>query len=52
MHEQTLKQEALESLQRLPDNLDIDEIMYQLYVIDKLTAQESRGHQAKRSDQP
>ncbi|MDP1774032.1 MAG: hypothetical protein Q8L15_17315 [Methylobacter sp.] len=36
MHEQTLKQEALESLQRLPDNADIDEIMYQLYVIDKL----------------
>lgn len=36
MQEQTLKQEALESLQRLPDNADIDEIMYQLYVIDKL----------------
>lgn len=36
MHEQTLKQEALKSLQRLPDNADIDEIMYQLYVIDKL----------------
>jgi hypothetical protein len=36
MQSQTLKQEALESLQRLPDDADIDEIMYSLYVIDKL----------------
>ena len=36
MQPQTLKQEALESLQRLPDDADIDEIMYRLYVIDKL----------------
>ena len=36
MHAHTLKQEALESLQRLPDDADIDEIMYRLYVIDKL----------------
>jgi len=36
MRSQTLKQEALESLQRLPDDADIDEIMYRLYVIDKL----------------
>lgn len=36
MHTQTLKQEALESLQRLPEDADIDEIMYRLYVIDKL----------------
>jgi len=32
MQSQTLKQEALESLQRLPDDADIDEIMYRLYV--------------------
>jgi hypothetical protein len=36
MQTQSLKQEALESLQRLPDDADIDEIMYRLYVIDKL----------------
>jgi hypothetical protein len=36
MQTQTLKQEALESLRHLPDNADIDEIMYRLYVIDKL----------------
>lgn len=31
-----LKQEALESLQHLPDDADIDEIMYRLYVVDKI----------------
>jgi hypothetical protein len=36
MNNQTLKQEALESLQRLPDDTDIDEMMYRLYVIDKV----------------
>jgi Mg/Co/Ni transporter MgtE len=36
MNAQTLKQEALDSLQRLPEDADIDEMMYRLYVIDKL----------------
>jgi hypothetical protein len=36
MNAQTLKQEALESLQRLPEDSDIDEMMYRLYVIDKV----------------
>ncbi len=36
MQQQTLKQEALESLQHLPDNADIDEIMYRLYIVDKI----------------
>jgi hypothetical protein len=36
MHAPTLKQEALESIQRLPEDVDIDEIMYRLYVVDKL----------------
>lgn len=31
-----LKQEVLESLKNLPEEADIDEIMYRLYVIDKL----------------
>lgn len=30
------KQEALESIRKLPDDADMDEIMYQLYVIDKI----------------
>jgi predicted lipase len=36
MQSQTLKQEALASLQHLPDNADIDEIMYRLYIVDKI----------------
>jgi hypothetical protein len=36
MHPQSLKQEALDSLQQLPDDADIDEIMYRLYVLNKL----------------
>ena len=36
MQHQTLKHEALESLAHLPDDADIDEIMYRLYVVDKL----------------
>lgn len=36
MQHQTLKQEAIESIRYLPDDADIDDIMYRLYVIDKL----------------
>ena len=36
MQTQTLKQEALESIKHLPDDVDIDEIMYRLHVINKL----------------
>ncbi len=36
MQTQSLKQEALESLRNLPEDADLDEIMYRLYVIDKL----------------
>ena len=32
----TLKQEALQSIERLNDDADIDEIIYRLYVVDKL----------------
>ena len=31
-----LKQEALNVISKLPDTTDIDEIMYRLYVIDKV----------------
>ena len=30
------KQEALESIRKLPDDAGMDEIMYQLYVLDKI----------------
>ena len=36
MQAQSLKQDLLDSLQKLPDDADIEEIMYRLYVIDKV----------------
>ena len=33
---QPLKQEALETIGKLPDDADMDEIMYRLYVLDKI----------------
>jgi hypothetical protein len=30
------KQEALEAIQRLPDNVNLDEIVYRLYVIGRV----------------
>lgn len=32
----TAKQEALDVIQRLPDNTDFEEIMYQLYVLENI----------------
>jgi len=33
---QAVKQEALETISRLPDDTDLDEIMYRLYVLDRI----------------
>jgi hypothetical protein len=33
---ETLKQESLKAISKLPEETDIDEIMYRLYVIDKV----------------
>ncbi|MGH8550008.1 MAG: hypothetical protein ACRERU_15675 [Methylococcales bacterium] len=33
---QSAKQEALEAIQRLPDNVDFEEIVYRLYVLNKI----------------
>ncbi len=33
---ETLKQEAINAISKMPDQADIDEIMYRLYVIDKV----------------
>ncbi len=33
---QTAKQEALNTINQLPENADMDEIMYRLYVLDKI----------------
>lgn len=36
MHSTSAKQEALEAIQRLPDNVDFEEIVYRLYVLNKI----------------
>jgi len=41
------KQEALETIGKLPDDTDMDEIMYQLYVLDKIR----KGQEAVEEDQ-
>ncbi len=33
---ESLKEEAISAISKMPDSADIDEIMYRLYVIDKL----------------
>jgi predicted transcriptional regulator len=33
---QAAKQEALQTIGKLPDDTDMDEIMYRLYVLDKI----------------
>jgi predicted transcriptional regulator len=40
----TTKQEALEAIQRLPDNADTEAIMYRLYVLENIR----RGQQDAR----
>lgn len=33
---QTIKQEALNAISRLPDTVNLDDIMYRLFVLDKI----------------
>ena len=33
---ETLKQEAINVISKMPDSADIDDIMYRLYIIDKV----------------
>ena len=43
---ETLKQEALKVIAKLPDTANIDDIMYELYVIDKV----KKGREAVERD--
>jgi predicted transcriptional regulator len=36
MHTQTPKQDALHAIERLPDDVPLDEIVYRLYVLNKV----------------
>ncbi len=44
---QPVKQEVLNTIGKLPDDVDMDEIMYRLYVIDKIR----KGQQASQNGQ-
>lgn len=39
---QTIKQEVLDAISRLPDSVNLDDIMYRLFVLDKI----KRGQEA------
>jgi predicted transcriptional regulator len=36
MHARTAKRDAIEAIEQLPDNVALDEIVYRLYVINKI----------------
>ncbi len=42
---ETLKEEAISAISKLPESADIDDIMYRLYVIDKI----KKGREAIRN---
>jgi predicted transcriptional regulator len=44
---QPAKQEALETIGKLPDDADLDEIMYRLYVLDKIRKGREAGEQGR-----
>jgi len=44
----TLKQEALTAISHLPETADIDTIMYQLYVVEKVRKGREAVEMAKR----
>jgi len=44
---QAPKQEALNTINQLPENADMDEIMYQLYVLDKIRKGQEAVEQGK-----
>ncbi len=44
---QPVKQEALNTIEQLPEDVDMDEIMYHLYVVDKIR----KGQQAVEDNQ-
>jgi predicted transcriptional regulator len=44
---QAAKQQALESIRNLPDDADMDEIMYRLYVLDKILKGQEAAKQGR-----
>jgi len=44
---ETLKQEAIKAISKMPESANIDDIMYELYVIDKV----KKGREAAERDE-
>jgi len=44
---QPAKQDALETIGKLPDDTDMDEIMYRLYVLDKIRKGQEAAEQGR-----
>ncbi|MFQ5753478.1 MAG: hypothetical protein ACE5HI_15925 [bacterium] len=44
---ETLKEEAINAISKLPKSADIDDIMYRLYVIDKIKKGQNAIHDGK-----
>jgi len=44
---QAIKQEALNTINQLPEDTDMDEIMYRLYVLDKIRKGQEAVEQGK-----
>ena len=45
---ESLKQEAIKAISALPENVDLEEIMYKLYVIDKVRKGDSAIKEGKK----
>jgi predicted transcriptional regulator len=48
---QLTKQDALEAIGKLPDDTDFDEIMYRLYVLDKIRKGQEAAEQGRTISQ-
>lgn len=48
---QLTKQDALEAIGKLPDDADIDEIMYRLYVLEKIRKGQEAAEQGRTINQ-
>ena len=47
---QAAKQEALDAIAKLPDDTDMDEIMYRLYVLDKIRKGREAAEQGRTTN--
>lgn len=47
MQTHTTKQEAIDAIERLPDNAEMEEIMYRLYVLENIRRGQQDAEQGK-----